>query len=485
MCGIFGCIGVEEAARLILDGNFCLNHRGQEGAGLAVWNPENEELNFERRFGLASHLKQKVDPTKFKGFSGIGHVRYGTVGKSNIANVQPLVREFFGETLAVAHNGDFIKVEFGQEVLTIPEVKNRLEKDGVVFETTGDTEVIFALIARAPKENIIDKIIYTLNHMIGAFCLLISWRDHLIVARDPWGFHPLWLGKYGAGYVFSSEDCAFGHLNVEPVREIEPGEILVITPNLEVKHFRIERQVIMAFCSFEYVYLARPDSTIFGQSVSKVRRMMGQQTGLEMLELGTLPLNAKVVPILDSGRTSSLGLLEVILWQRAKQMLASKMNPEDLRLEDLLNYGFGVNRNQYSLRNFILADEHSRHIGADLKHNVDRAEVEGWEILECDDSVVRSDTIAKHVARLKRMGATKVHAAIPSPRVVGSCYYGVATRDTTKLVANNLSLEATREKIGADTLHHISLPGFKKCLGCDGKNFCTACFGDQYPIDPD
>lgn len=485
MCGVFACSGVDNAIELILDGNFCLNHRGQEGAGVVVWDHKNEVANPARRFGLASHLMSKSDLTEYPGITGIGHVRYGTRGESNLANVQPLVRDLLGERLSIAHNGDFVKVEFEDELLSVDELKLRLEKDGAIFASTSDTEILFSLIARSKKGNMVDRIIDVLNRIHGAFCLTILWRDHVIAARDPWGFHPLWLGKYGPGHVLSSEDCAFGHLGIEPIREIKRGEVIVITPEQQVKSYQLDRQVKSAFCSFEFVYLARPDSNIFDQSVSQVRRLFGRETGLEMLAAGTLPLESKVVPVLDSGRTSSLGFYEVILREQVKAIISSGVNPDDIPLDGLLQFGIGINRNQFSLRNFIIADEASRIIGADLKHNVDQAEVKGQNITELDDSIVRGDTTARHVARLKNAGARDVNVVIPSPPVTNSCYYGVATRKTGKLVAATHTLEETREKIGSDTLTHLSGPGFKKCLGSNGNGFCTACFDGQYPIPPD
>lgn len=481
MCGIFGCIGVENAAALTLQGLFCLQHRGQEGAGLAVW--DGKEINFQQRLGLVAHLRSKIETSDFPGNAAIGHVRYGTIGGNRIQNVQPLVRELHGRKIALAHNGDLVNVDFNGDVFSINDLRLELNTFGSIFESTTDTELLFPLIARAGTKDIIEAIVKIADTVAGAFSLLFLWEGHLIAVKDPWDFRPLSIGQYQDGYVFSSETCAFNHLNIDYWRDVRPGEIVVVAPDGDITSTKMKRQVLnLSRCSFEFVYFARPDSKLWGQSVSDIRRKFGQQLAQEVLAADQLPLDAFVTPILDSGRMPALAFAQVLMAEQIRNIIIKNGSLSDLA-NTTFPYCCGMNRNQFSGRNFITPDQDRRDSEVNLKHSVDASEVFGREIIEVDDSIVRGTTTAKHVSMLKANGARRVHVAIASPRVTGPCHYGIDTKGKDQLIAASQTIEETRAIIGADSLWHLSTEGFNQCLGCPG-NFCTACFTGQYPIEP-
>ena len=466
MCGIYGCSGIKDAVNHALMGAFCLQHRGQEGAGVTVWDPGQRRLNHQARLGLVAHLGEKIVPADFPGDTAISHVRYGTVGASELANVQPLMRQSLGRQIAVAHNGQFVRIKFAGELLPIDQVRTRLEVEGVCFSSSADTELMFPLIARSKKAEMTEKIIDVLENIHGAFSLLVAWEGYLVAAVDPWNFRPLCLGKINSGWAFSSESCAFDMLGVEYQRELKPGEIVIITPDKKLISRKLSHQIEPKACSFEFVYLARPDSTIFGQSVSTIRKKLAREMAQQAVEEGLLRDGDLIVAVLDSGRTTAL-----------------EFSKEANRLGIKAEYDFGLIRNHYSARIFIQPGQDSRVRAVDLKHNVDRAIVKGRRIILIDDSIVRSTTAKSIVAKLYKSSAAEVHVVIPCPQIIGQCYYGIDFRTKGELAAASQSILQIRENIGAKSLSYLELGRFRQALNYQG-NFCLACFDGNYPIAP-
>lgn len=483
MCGIYGVSGANNAVDQIIRGLFCLQHRGHESAGFAVWNNQMNHIKTQKRVGFVSHLREKIDSAQFPGETGIGHVRYGTIGGTGLRNAQPLVKEIFGSQMAIAHNGDLVRGYLNGDWLSIGELREELQRQGVVFDTTADTELIFSLIARSDKIDVIDKILDTLNRIAGAFSLLILWNGFLIATKDPWGFRPLCFGKANSSYTFASENCAFSHTGVEFVKNLAPGEVIIVTPDGEINTYQLNQKGVISPCSFEFVYLSRPDSNIFDVSVSSARKALGRATALEMNHYNLLPLDALVIPVLDSGRTTALSFAQILNHLR----LLDNLNKQTIEnaIDGEFPFDFGLNRNQYSARNFITPGQKAREADVDLKHNPDSAIVAGRKIIKVDDSIVRATTATRHVALLRKAGATEVHVAIASPRIVDVCHYGVDIKHPEELIAANHSLEETKQIIGADSLYHLSLLGYQQALREVGlKSFCDACFSRNYPLAP-
>lgn len=482
MCGVFGFGGSNDAVEKTLLGLFCLQHRGQESSGVAVWSgarPFGERVRYQKRVGYVSHLKEKLQKEDFSGSVAIGHVRYGTSGGPGLLNAHPLVRKIDGSTVSIVHNGDLVKVDYDGKTYTIDEFKNLLQGDGIPLETGSDTEIILHLIAKTRGDGIISRIISALNSLQGAFSVLILWEGYLIAARDPWGFRPLWFGRHNGGYVFSSEDYPFYQLNMTPIREVEPGEIIIITPDNVVVFEKISRQVKrMTHCSFEYVYFARPDSSIYGQSVSEVRKRFGRKLAQELLKENRMPEIDKIIPVLDSGGVSSLEFAQALMQNRIAKWINEGVLPERLS-GNIFPFDFGLIRNHYSGRNFITPTEREKDV--DLKHNINQCCVRGLKIASGDDSLVRGTTARKHAERYRRAGAKNVGNLIFSPPVKHSCFYGIDTKRQSELPASYKTIEEIRKDIKTDFLHYLSLEGFKECLLCP-ENFCTACFDGEYPI---
>jgi len=480
MCGIFGFTGGDHAADMTLLGLFCLQHRGQESSGIAVWNknrPFGERVFCQKRVGYVSHLKDKLQKEDCSGTVAIGHVRYGTTGGSGLANAHPLVRKINGSTVAIVHNGDLTKVDYEGKTYTIDAFRSLLQGEGIPFETGSDTEIILHLIAKARGDGIVSRIVSVLNSLHGAFSLLILWEGHLIAVRDPWGFRPLWIGKHNGGYVFSSEDYPYLQLNMHPIREIQPGEIVIVMPDNNVIFEQIQRAVVrQSFCSFEFVYFARPDSHIYGQSVSSVRKRFGKKLAQEILLSGEMPTIEKVVSVMDSGKTGSLAFAKELYRQMIVEHLRCGKPLDEI---PEFPYDYGLVRNHYSGRNFITPKDREKDV--DLKHNVDQDCVCGFHIGSGDDSIVRATTAKKHAEKYRKAGAKSITTLVFAPPVKHPCFFGLDTKRIEELAAATMSEEEIRKAIGADYLFYLSLEGFKECLGC-WENFCTACFDGTYPI---
>lgn len=455
-CGIFGVVGVTDAANFVALGLHALQHRGQEAGGIVTHDPE---VGFQsaRRFGYVrdNFTSQKVMET-LPGPIGIGHVRYstaGTKGQTAIRDVQPFFGEFAMGGAAIAHNGNITNANA---------LRRELIERGSIFQSSSDSECIIHLMARSLQRNIPERMEDALRRVEGAFSIVAMTRTKLIGVRDPLGVRPLVLGKLGDGYALSSETCALDIVGADFVREIEPGEMVVITEEGVQSHFPFRRQP-SKFCIFEHVYFSRPDSILGGRSVYETREAIGRELAKEA------PVEADMVcPVPDSGTPAAIGF----------------------SLESGIPYAMGIIRNQYMGRTFIEPTESIRNMGVRLKLNVNRALVEGKRIILVDDSVVRGTTSRKIKEMILDAGAAEVHFRIASPPTSWPCFYGVDTPDRDKLLAATMSEEEMREHLGVDSLKFISLDGLYRAVGeAEGRNkscpqYCDACFSGEYPVTP-
>ncbi len=443
-CGVFGIASHPEASNLVYLGLHALQHRGQESAGIAT--TDGERLHIEIGMGQVGDVFQAARLERLPGAGGIGHVRYSTAGSSDLKNAQPMrVRCHKGE-IAVAHNGNLVNAE---------RLKANLEQDGSIFSTSSDTEVILHLIARSHQKSIEDAIVDALAQVKGAYSLVFLTHDALIGVRDPMGFRPLSLGRHDGAFVLASETTAFDLIGARFVRDVEPGEIVVIRGG-EVRSYKPFAEVDPHACIFEYVYFARPDSLLWGRNVSRVRKRLGAQLAKEA------PVEADlVVPIPDSGIFAALGYAH----------------------ESGIPYDQGLVRSHYIGRTFIEPTQSIRHFGVKLKLNPVREVLEGKRIVLVDDSIVRGTTSRKLVSMVREAGAKEVHMRISCPPTVGPCYYGVDTPRRSELIASTHSVEETRKHIRAASLAYLTLEGMLEAVGGSEDGFCTACYTNKYPIE--
>ncbi|MBI5201955.1 MAG: amidophosphoribosyltransferase [Elusimicrobia bacterium] len=443
MCGIVGILGTKDAAQLASLGLFALQHRGQESAGIVA--ADGEQLRLRVGMGLASEI---FDAETLKGLSGTaaaGHVRYATTGASHLKNAQPLTFNHLHGPIAIAHNGNLTNA--GQ-------LKELLEARGAIFQSSTDSEVIVHLIARS-KGPVEDAIIHSLRQVIGAYSLIFLTPDKLIAARDPFGFRPLVLGKLGRAWVVASETTALNLMGARTIREIEPGEILILEKGAQPKSLRPFAERKAAKCVFEQVYFARPDSTVFGRSVMGSRRELGRQLAREMP-------GAKadmVIPVPDSGVPAALGFSE----------------------QSGIPFELGFVRSHYVGRTFIQPAQGLRDASVALKLSPVRELLKGKRIVLVDDSIVRGTTSRKICRMLRRVGVKEIHMAISSPPIVSPCYYGIDTPREEELIASANSPEEIRKFLGVDSLHYLSVDGLIKAAGAGATGYCTACFTRKYP----
>ena len=455
-CGIFGVIGVADAAQFVALGLHALQHRGQEAGGIVTYAPD---VGFAsaRRFGYVrdNFTNAKLMET-LPGTLGIGHVRYSTAGskgQTQIRDVQPLFAEFAMGGCAIAHNGNLTNAEA---------LKRELIERGSIFQSSSDTECIIHLMARSIQSNIPERIKDALRRVEGAFSIVAMTRSKLIGVRDPLGVRPLMLGRVGDGFALASETCAFDIIGAEFMREVEPGEMVIITADGVESFFPFERQS-PRFCVFEHVYFSRPDSVIGGKSVYETRRRIGVELAREA------PVEADLVcPVPDSGTPAAIGYSQ----------------------ESGIPYAMGIIRNQYVGRTFIEPAEHIRNMGVRLKLNVNRALIRGKRIVLVDDSVVRGTTSRKIKEMILDAGAKEVHFRIASPPTQWPCFYGVDTPEKDKLLASTMTEEQMRSHLGVDSLRFVSLDGLYRAAGEeDGRDpakpqYCDACFSGDYPVSP-
>jgi amidophosphoribosyltransferase len=441
-CGVFAVYGHPEAANLVYLGLHALQHRGQESAGIVSSN--GERLLEEKGMGQVGRVFKRRDLLRLKGRHAIGHVRYSTAGKSALLNAQPFRIDSFRGEIAIGHNGNLVNAD---------QLRRSLEESGSIFRSSSDTEVILHLIAKAPQADLEAAIVHALKQVEGAYSLVFITPDRIIGVRDPRGFRPLALGMCGEAHILTSESCALDLIDGTFVREVEPGEMVVISAQ-GLKSYRPFPQAPAAQCIFEHVYFSRPDSLVFGQSVHEVRKAFGRELAREQ------PVDADVVvPIPDSGVYAALGFAE----------------------ESKLPLEFGFVRNHYIGRTFIEPRQSIRHFGVKLKLNPVRRLLEGRRVVLIDDSIVRGTTSRKIVAMVRGAGAREVHMRISCAPTVGPCYYGVDTPRRKDLIAANHSVEEIRKFIEADSLGYLSLEGMARAVG-GAKGFCTACYTNEYPV---
>jgi len=455
-CGVFGVVGVLDAANFVALGLHALQHRGQEAGGIVTYDPE-AGFQSARRFGYVrdNFTSQKVMET-LPGSIGIGHVRYSTAGSKGptaIRDVQPFFGEFAMGGAAIAHNGN---------ITNAIALRRELIERGSIFQSSSDSECIIHLMARSLQRNIPERMEDALRRVEGAFSIVAMTRTKLIGVRDPLGVRPLVLGKLGDGYALSSETCALDIIGAEFVREIEPGEMVVVTEKGVQSHFPFRRQP-SKFCIFEHVYFSRPDSILGGRSVYETREAIGRELAKEA------PVDADMVcPVPDSGTPAAIGY----------------------SLQSGIPYAMGIIRNQYMGRTFIEPTESIRNMGVRLKLNVNRALVRGKRIILVDDSVVRGTTSRKIKEMILEAGAAEVHFRIASPPTQWPCFYGVDTPDRDKLLAATMNEDEMRVHLGVDSLKFISLDGLYRAVGeAKGRDkacpqYCDACFSGEYPVIP-
>ncbi|MDC0292465.1 amidophosphoribosyltransferase [Candidatus Binatia bacterium] len=449
-CGVVGVFGHPEAANLAYLALYALQHRGQESAGIV--SSRGDALISHRGLGLVADIFHPEMIRRLEGTSAIGHNRYATHGETVLKNAQPLVVEYAGGPLAVAHNGNLVNAV---------ELRAELEQRGSIFQSNSDTEVVIHLIAQSEKGPLLDRVVDALKHVRGAYSIVFLARDQLIAVRDPYGFRPLVLGRIRdkGTYVVVSETCALDLINAEYVREVEPGEVIVIDDS-GMRSMKPLEVVEPRRCVFEYVYFARPDSQVFGRTVYNVRRELGRQLARESL------VDADVVtPVPDSGVPAALGYAQ----------------------QSGIPYELGLIRNHYVGRTFIEPSDSIRHFGVRVKLNAVSEVLRGKRVVVVDDSLVRGTTSKKIVTMMRNAGAAEVHMRICSPPTIRPCYYGVDTPTTSELVGASKSVEEIRQAIGADTLSYLSDEGLYAFEDQpeNKSTYCDACFTNRYPVAVD
>jgi amidophosphoribosyltransferase len=455
-CGVFGVIGVTDAANFTALGLHALQHRGQEAGGIVAYHPDHG-FNSARRFGyVRDNFTNAAVMDTLPGQLAIGHVRYSTAGSKGataIRDVQPFFGEFAMGGAAIAHNGNLTNAAA---------LRRELIERGSIFQSSSDSECIIHLMARSIQKNIPERMKDALRRVEGAFSVVAMTRSKLIGVRDPLGVRPLVLGKVGDGWALASETCALDIIGAEFVREINPGEMVVIDEK-GIESFAPFERKTSRFCIFEHVYFSRPDSILGGRSVYETRRQIGVELAREA------PVDADLVcPVPDSGTPAAIGFSQ----------------------ESGIPYAMGIIRNQYMGRTFIEPTESIRNMGVRLKLNVNRALIKGKRVILVDDSVVRGTTSRKIKDMILEAGAAEVHFRIASPPTAWPCFYGVDTPERSKLLAANMSEDEMRDWIGVDSLRFISLDGLYRAAGeAEGRNdkqpqYCDACFSGQYPVAP-
>ncbi len=447
MCGIFGIEGSDDAGNLAYLGLYALQHRGQESAGIDSW--DGAQLHVERGMGHVADIFREKVIARLPGRRAIGHTRYSTAGTSVLANAQPIVVKTSMGPLGIVHNGNLTNAV---------EIRERLEREGSIFQTTSDTEVILHLMAREPRGGIVESFMNALGQVRGAYSLLLVTNQGLLAARDPFGFRPLVMGDLGGAPCFASESCAFDLLGAKAVRELEPGEVVVARGG-EVESFRLAEAPRPTRCIFEHVYFARPDSTVFGDPVSRTRLRMGERLAREAPAAADV-----VVPVPDSGLFAALGYSR----------------------ESGLPLEFGLIRNHYVGRTFIEPKQSIRNFGVKIKLNPVRELIAGKRVVLVDDSIVRGTTSRKIVQMVREAGAAEVHVRISAPPTRWPCRYGIDTPTRDELIAATHDVDEIARYIAADSLGYLSLDGLLAAVSGPAETYCTACWTGDYrvPISP-
>jgi amidophosphoribosyltransferase len=443
-CGVFGVFGHPNAAELTYYGLYALQHRGQESAGIVT--SDGKQFHTHRGMGLVSQIFKGDILLQLAGNMAIGHTRYSTTGSSHLRNAQPLTVDCARGQIAIAHNGNLTNAA---------ELRDQLEARGSIFQTTVDSEIILHLMAQPGENGHGNSLIEAIRRIEGAYSLAIMTETELIGVRDPFGFRPLCLGRIGDAWVLASETCALDLIHAKFVRDVEPGEIIVINQNGLTSVQAFPEHERRAFCIFEYVYFARPDSTIANRNVYKVRVEMGRQLAREF------PISADlVIPVPDSGNCAALGY----------------------SLESSIPYEMAFVRNHYVGRSFLQPSQLIRDFDVRVKLNLITELVKGKRVIVVDDSIVRGTTCKARVNNLKEAGAKEVHVLVSCPPHMHPCVYGIDFPDRTKLMAANHSLEEIRKYLNADSLHYLSQEGLIKATGLPASSFCMACYDGNYPV---
>ena len=445
MCGIVGVYNHPEASRIAYLGLYALQHRGQEAAGIV--SADGSKLVAHRRMGLVGDIFDEPTLDRLTGTMAIGHVRYSTSGASATKNIQPLVFDYAHGGLAVSHNGNLVNAGV---------LKSEFEAHGSIFQSTSDTEVIVHLLASFREKDVVQRIIEALRRVEGAYSLVFLTESRMIVARDPKGWRPLVLGDLNGSPIVASETCALDLVGARYVREIEPGEVLVCSKEGMESHHPFPEPPKKAFCIFEHVYFARPDSNVFGRDVYETRKGFGRALA------GEHPVEADmVVPVPDSGVPAALGFSEA----------------------SGIPFQMGLIRNHYVGRTFIEPTDQIRHFGVKIKLNATRGLVEGKRLVLVDDSIVRGTTSRKIVDMLREAGAKEVHFRISSPPTTWPCFFGIDTPDRKELIAAQHSLEEIRKYINCDSLAYLSVENLFYFEKNHGEWFCDACFSGKFPVE--
>ncbi len=444
MCSVIGVFNLPEAAKYAYFGLFSLQHRGQEAAGIA--SSDGERIHIAKGRGLVTQVFDEKKLSKLMGNSAVGHTRYSTAGEDSVLDAQPIFARYDLGQIAVVHNGNLTNAKV---------VRKELIREGAIFQTFMDTENIIHLIARSQKEHLYDRIIEALHRIEGAYSMVLLSRKKMFAMRDPHGFRPLVMGRLGSGWVVASETCAFDLIGAEYVRDIRPGELVVFEEGEEPRSIQVFKPTPNK-CIFEYIYFARPDSDIFGKNVYKLRKAMGRELAKEY------PVEADmVIPVPDSGVAAAIGYSE----------------------ESGIPFELGIIRNHYVGRTFIEPTQEIRDLKVKMKLNPIKEVIRGKRLIVIDDSIVRGTTSRKIVSILKEFGAQEVHMRISAPPTTGPCYYGVDTPTKEELISSRMSVEETKEYIGADTLAYLSISGLLRSVGND-LSYCKACFDGNYPLLP-
>jgi amidophosphoribosyltransferase len=442
-CGVFGIHGHVEASKLAYLGLYSLQHRGQESAGIA--SADGQRVRVVRRMGHVADIFDEPTLSELPGHIAIGHTRYSTAGESKLSNAQPILIDCVHGQIGVCHNGNIVNAN---------EIRERLVRAGSIFQSNSDTEVVLHLYARSQAGTFEDAIVESVTQLTGAFSLAMITRDHLVAVRDPHGFRPLALGRLGEAWVVCSETCALDLIGATYVRDVEPGEMVVVGHEglRSVKPFP---KSPLSHCIFEHVYFARPDSEVFGLSVNEVRTELGRQLARETRVDADV-----VVPVPDSGVCAATGFAE----------------------ESGIPLRFGLIRNHYVGRTFIEPAQAIRHFGVKVKLNPVKSILAGQRVVLVDDSIVRGTTSRKIVKMVRAAGAREVHVRISCPPTISPCFYGVDTPRRSELIAATHSLDEIRRYLGADSVAYLSMEGLLGAVGDRSPSYCTSCYTGKYPV---
>jgi len=442
-CGVFGIFGHPEAANMTYLGLYALQHRGQESAGIAA--SDGHLIRLSRAMGYVADVFDSRSLSELSGSMAIGHVRYSTAGESRVANAQPFLIDCAHGQMAICHNGNLVNAT---------ELKDALVREGSIFQSTTDTEVLLHLYARSRKGTVEDAVVDAVSQVQGAFSFAMMTRDRLIAVRDPHGFRPLALGRLGDAYVVCSETCAMDLIGATFVRDVEPGEILIISAE-GMRSIKPFAPAHLAQCVFEHVYFSRPDSYVFGKSVNEVRTTFGRVLAREQGVAADV-----VVPVPDSGVCAAMGYAD----------------------ESKIPLRMGLIRNHYVGRTFIQPQSSIRHFGVKVKLNPVRSILDGKRVVLVDDSIVRGTTSRKIVKMVRAAGATEVHVRISCPPTISPCFYGVDTPNRSELIAATHTLEEITTYLNADSVGYLSHEGMLAVLGSERGQYCSSCYTGHYPV---